>query len=629
MFIIYTFILFVISNGIGKILFSKKEELKILSVPVGFIIFMGCMQLGYYPMQIFQVSSTLVHIYTALISVPLFIYGIIKIKKEDFRFLKHYEFYILIILVFGIIKIIPATDAGDDSFYMPLIIENSQTDKINSINPRTGWNWDVDEFYKYQGYYLFQSSMYKLQNEFSHLTSDIFITFRTTMSLFITISFAFILYGIKSIYKIENRKIGIIITILSILLIGTLELSHLYWGSNLIFIIGIPVLLILLEQYARSLQKEYVWIITGIGLGLNSIASSSLFLQTFIIFSFFVYCLKVKKIRIYDYLIMMLPNVIYTILFLQKYLLIIPAILIYVIFLNKKIQEMIEKILLKEIIYKLIFILPLILFVIGIILRLDFSWNIYRVGYGTLLANVLVVLAIIYLYMKNKKIDIPQFIFLIYFIFFFNPFVAPFVSEFLTSKVVYYRLFYITKSPFMIIIIFYSIYTYIKDKRKILTYAYVIGISLLTIRYGTILGSYTFLEPTYYTKYDYILREDIDSKNLGEFFAKNQEKYKGQVVTSIYFSPRQYSLNYYANTYRYPYDEKYLKDEKDAYTVFLYNNGDVTKEDMYNFKNAMHKDKTKIVVTYTNKIQEMEKWIDFNFTKIYQNETYTVYYFDL
>ena len=29
MFIIYAFILFVISNGIGKILFSKKEELKI------------------------------------------------------------------------------------------------------------------------------------------------------------------------------------------------------------------------------------------------------------------------------------------------------------------------------------------------------------------------------------------------------------------------------------------------------------------------------------------------------------------------------------------------------------------------------------------------------------------------
>ena len=33
----------------------KKEELKILSVPVGFIIFMGCLQLGYYPMQFFQV----------------------------------------------------------------------------------------------------------------------------------------------------------------------------------------------------------------------------------------------------------------------------------------------------------------------------------------------------------------------------------------------------------------------------------------------------------------------------------------------------------------------------------------------------------------------------------------------
>ena len=68
-----------------------------------------------------------------------------------------------------------------------------------------------------------------------------------------------------------------IITILSILLIGTLELSHLYWGSNLIFIIGIPIYLILLEQYTKNQQKKYVWIITGISLGLNAIASSSLF----------------------------------------------------------------------------------------------------------------------------------------------------------------------------------------------------------------------------------------------------------------------------------------------------------------------------------------------------------------
>ena len=56
--------------------------------------------------------------------------------------------------------------------------------------------------------------------------------------------------------------------------------------------------------------------------------------------------------------------------------------------------------------------------------------------------------------------------------------------------------------------------------------------------------------------------------------------------------------------------QKYLKDEKDAYTIFLYNNDNVTQDDMYNFQNAMHKDKTKIVVTYTNKIQEMEKWIE-------------------
>lgn len=34
MFIVYAFIIFVISNGIGNFLLSKKEEIKILSVPL-------------------------------------------------------------------------------------------------------------------------------------------------------------------------------------------------------------------------------------------------------------------------------------------------------------------------------------------------------------------------------------------------------------------------------------------------------------------------------------------------------------------------------------------------------------------------------------------------------------------
>lgn len=76
------------------------------------------------------------------------------------------------------------------------------------------------------------------------------------MSLFVIISFAIIIYGIKSIYEIKDKTIALIITILSILLIGTLELSHLYWGSNLIFIIGIPIYLILLEQYTKNQQKN-------------------------------------------------------------------------------------------------------------------------------------------------------------------------------------------------------------------------------------------------------------------------------------------------------------------------------------------------------------------------------------
>lgn len=628
MFIIYVLLLFIISNGIGKTVLRKLEKIKFLSVPIGFVIFMGVLQLGYYPMQFFQVSSKCIHIYTAILSLFFFAYGIIKTKKDDFYFLKRYEFYILIILIFGVIKILPATDAGDDSFYMPLIIQNAETEKINSINPRSGWSWNVDEFYKYQGYYLFESSLYKVQNFIFNSTDDIFITFRTTMSIFIIITFSIILYGIKKINIIENKKIGFLITILSILVIGTLELSHLYWGSNLIYIVGLPCLLLLLSEYIQDPSSKTAFTISVLGFGLNAIASSSLFLQIFILICFFILGMKNKNIKIYDYLIMLLPNFIYLVFFVDKIWLFIPIILIYILLYNKKISEIFNNLFNSNIMYIIIFLIPIVMLLLGIVFKLEFSWNIYRVGYGTLLANIMIILAIIYLYIQNKKMETPEFVFLIFFLLFFNPLVAPFVSEYLTSKIVYYRLFYITKSPFMIIAIFYHIYLYIKDKKIIYTYLYIIAMCVLIMRYGYMLAKYTLLEPTYFSKYNYILREDKDSKELGEFLYKNSEKYNKNIVTSMYFSPRQYSLNYYANTYRYPYESRYLNEDKDSFTIFLYNNENITKEDMYNFKNAMHKNKTKIVITYSEKAKKMEELINFNFIKIFENSTYSVYYFD-
>lgn len=628
MFIIYSLVIFIISCGIGKLV-TKKEEgiLKDILAPIGFVIFFAILQLGYYPMQYFQVSSNVVHIYNAIVTIAALIYAIAKVKIKDFSFLKRYEFYILIVLIFAVIKVLPANEAGDDSFYMPLIMENAQTEQINSVNPRTGWDWNVDEIYKYQGYYLFNSSMYGLQSMICNSIDDIFITFRATMTFVSVIMMAIILSAIKKEWKIKGL-IGIVLTVFSIFLTGTLELSHVYWGSFNIFVIGIPIYLLVFYKYLTANDKKYTYLLAIIGLGLNSLASTSLFLQVLITFSFFIYSVRQKQFNVLEYLIIMAPNFLYAILFLNKLILFIPVIILYCIFIfYKKIQSITNKFINKYA-YKYLFIIPFIFFVLGILLKLDFSWNIYRLSKVILIFNITMALAITYLDIKTKQIGPLEFAFVMFVLFFFNPLVAPFVSKYFTSEVVYYRLFYITKNPVMIILIFYRVYLYIKDKNKILEKIYIMGICVLLLRYAYIIAGNTFLEPSYYNKYNYVLRQDQDSRDLGKFLKENEDKYGGKNIVSIYFSPRQYSLNYYLNNYRYPNDTKYLNEEKDEFITFLYYNDDATKEDMYAFKNKMIKESTELVITYKSKTEKIEELVDFEFQKIYENSTYAVYHFN-
>lgn len=628
MFISYVLIIFIISCGIGKII-TKKEEgiLKNILAPIGFLVYFAILQLGYYPMQYFQVNSNIVHIYTAIVTSIAFIYSITKIKLKDFSFLKRYEFYILLLLIFIVIKVLPANEAGDDSFYMPLIIENSQTERINSINPRTGWDWDVDEMYKYQGYYLFHSSLYGLQSIIFNSADDIFVTFRTTMTLMSIIMIAIILTEIKKEWKVKGW-IGVILTIFSMFLTGTLELSHVYWGSFNIFVIGIPIYLLIFYKYLMTNNKKYTYLLAIVGLGLNSLASTSLFLQVLMIFSFFIYSVRQKTFKVLEYLIIMIPNFLYVILFLNKLILFIPVIILYSIFIfNIKFQKVINTFINKYS-YKYIFINPFIFLILGIFLKLDFSWDIYRLSTVILIFNIVMALAITFLDIKTKQIGPLEFAFVMFILFFFNPLVAPFVSKYFTSEIVYYRLFYVTKNPVMIILIFYRVYLYVKSQNKLLEKIYIIGLCALLLRYAYIIAGNTFLQPSYYNEYNYILRQDQDSRNLGKFFRENEDKYGGKNIVSVYFSPRQYSVNYYLNNYRYPNDPKYINEKKDAFISFLYYNDSATQDDMYDFKNKMIRESTKLVVTYKDKTDIIDELVDFDFEKIYENSTYTLYCFN-
>lgn len=613
LFILYVVILWIAGNGLGKRLLTEDHSLYPLRAVIGFGSLLAILQLGYYPLQLLRVSSTWVHLWTLIVMVPSLIDGCIHVRKEDFFFLKHWEFYVLLLLIFGVIKILPANEAGDDWFYMPLIMENASTSHINTIDPKTGWDWNVDGLYRYQGYYTFLSSIYRIQNTLFPSTDAIFLSFRVTMSLLFTIFAAITLIGFKKILDIQKRNpVFTLIEILAICLVGVLEWSHIYWGSFVVFPVMIPTCILLLRDYVLTHKKRNVYLMMILNMGMLALVSSALFLSVFLLFSFFVYELYQKKVNCKDYFMMLVPIFVYFCFFINLPWFIGLLVPMYVIF--QRWESQIDQMAIKYI-AKLIWLLPIFFFLAGVIGHLNFKWNIYRLGYTILAFNLIMCLLCGYLMYHKEKIDPILFVFLIYVIFFFNPLTAPFISHYLTTTIVYYRLFYITKNPIVIIMILYCVYQYC-TKRKLLYYLFLTGLILLLGRYGMIIAQNTVLAPTYSTPYHYLLREDYDSRELGNYVQTLSKKEPIKIL-SIYFSPRQYNLNTRCKIYRYPNDPVH-RDQ--LFHQVLYQKDEITQQQYIDFKNQMKRENYTHIIIFNNSMIAQRIAA---FTEIcYQNNTY-------
>lgn len=618
MFIFYALLIYIASNGLGRLLLRRDSKFLKLRSIIGFLAILALLQVGYYPMQYLRVPSFVYQLWTLVVFVPILIQGIITFQKEDLFFLKSWEFYALLLLVFGLIKILPANEAGDDWFYMPLIKSNALIDHINTINPKTGWNWNVDSLYQYQGYYLFMSFIYRIQDFLFPSVDAIFISFRSTMSLLFVLFSSILLHALKDIFSnIKNYKIMNLIEVVAILLVGVLEWSHIYWGSFSVFPIFIPVYMLLLNDYVKGDDSRRMLLLLFISnVALISLVSSSLFLSGFLTFAFFVYSLYQKKAHIEEYYFILIPLFIYCSFFFGMPYLILPILLLYLLLRLVVVHEAINK-WINNYLFIPLFLLPVLFLGLGVVTRLDFTWNIYRLGNMILVFNFVMAGWIFYLIVKKETIEPILFAFFIFVLFFFNPFTAPAISHFLTTTVVYYRLFYITKNPIVIFLILYSVYVYLKDKKAIYSYFFTLALILLALRYGYILIQKTVLEDTYRVGYDYVLRTDKDSQALGTYLDQLVVSGKAGKVLSIYFSPRQYNLTYNADIYRYPNDPKY---EKDLYHKILFGNQSMSNAEYIKFKNQVEKDGYRYLIFYHDDhiLDRVKMMSDI----IYQNDTY-------
>lgn len=613
MTIVWGLLIYLISNGFGNLLLSKENKFYSLRSIIGFCFYLTILQVGFYPIAYFHLSSFVNNIWVGIVSLVGSIFALIKIKKLNLLFLKDYRFYLFLILFFVILKIIPSSDAGDDWFYVPLIKDNAFLNKINTINPRTGWPSDVVLIYAYQGYYLLNSALCAVQSLLFNSVDAPFITFIGGMTFLFAIYFSQILKFIKSLVGVNiNKYLYLLIEMVACLFIGFWHLSHIYWGAFVIFTIFIPLYMIIFEEYLKTHSKRLMFMLIIINVALLSFVSSSLFIITFLTICFALYESFKKNLRIEDYFFIMTPVFAYLGFFIDKLIILsfIPILLLLIYFTRFKLNILANKYLKWT-----TFIIPIVLCLAGIILKLNFSWAQTKLGYSILIFNILTSGLFLYMLIKNKKETPLISIFMIFILLFFNPLVAPVIIKYLTTDQVFYRLFYITKNPLIIICIFIFIYENIKNK-KFLAYSFVLTLGMLGVLYGKNIITETVKQKDYFNSYNYLLREGTDERNLGEFLNSLNKEAN---ILSIYFAPRMWTLKHKTLVYRYPMDEN-LKEN--VVIKALYLEKDISNLNYENFKKEVKNNNwTHFIIFNKQSIKERLSSV----TKtIYSNGTYTV-----
>ena len=538
MFIIYALLIYIMGLGVGKFFIKKESKLYPLRSVIGFVIFMGVLEVLYLPLEYFNLSSSYSNIITLLLSISSLVLGFIHIKKDDFSFLKDYHFYMLLVLLFGIMKIIPSVDATDDAIYFPLIMDNAYNN-INTIAPDTGILGNLDAYHSYQGFYIFISFIYKIQHLIFNSFTDIFIVFRSTFTLLFALYFSSILSYLKSIFKKGiNSYIYILLEVLSVLLIGVQHLNHLYFGSFALFSIFIPLYMIVINN---SLKESNLKAILLMEVGLISLASSSLFLILMILSVLFSYEVLVnKKVDITSYLLESIPCGIYAILLINK-LILIPVYLLLILILYI-FRNTLNKVLSKYGKY-IVYSIPFI-FILGSILLKGFI-NISLFSKSILLFNFLMLTILLYLVLiKKEKINFYVFLFILMILIYYNPFTSTLVSRYLTTKEVFYRISFITKNPLTIISIFiFILKAFDKKYLKIGLYIFIGG---LTILYTRNLYTLMIKNDDYFYDYNYILRESKENLEVGDILTTLEGK-----VVSLDFPFRSYNTTLSGKIYRF------------------------------------------------------------------------------
>lgn len=532
-------------------------------IPIGFVFYLFILQLSYYPVQFYQLSSKWIMLFSSVISLFFLLYGIKNLKKVIQSFLKLEYLWIFVstivfCYVFNYLSI--AMDFSDSSVYLNYISQNIDIDHLNCFDFWTGKLQQPNEvFYIYQGYYHFGSFLCWLTNiptNILHVTGYVSNLVICVWGLGILYSVVSSVFAVEVIhhFKITNKllKNTLILFLLFYFNYYYWRVGYAFYGNTFRTLFVGMMVYYLFRKFSEH-EEVSIWVFSAIiGAGLAS-SSSFLFIIFDIVYLMMAYYFVFLKEKSFKTLsIIVFPMVLYTIGFIGYYSMIVAHVVLIVVviyyygmnrFLDKYIQYA-DTFLIKTGKILFLVIVPCIL--------VAFSWHLCRNPYYLsnythyfenhaeydmvidpfgrfdnnferifMLIQWVGLISICWKCLKNKKYFIP-FLLLGSLVIFLNPLTTPAIAK-LYADFVYYRAFDILFNQFTLVLYVLAIAQCFK-KCKVVNVVLCLSMMLLTFGMHTPL----LIGEDGYSSYYYLKKLSASENSL--FKIENADYY---VMTSL------------------------------------------------------------------------------------------------
>ena len=143
------------------------------AAPIGFATLLFGLQIFYYPIQLFNLSSIWIHIITGSVYFALLVLSLTKAKAIVMQYLKLDSIWVLVYFTFflyAFYHVSISIPRADGQMYLNFIAQNIDNNQINNFNLWTGLvGEEFVTIYLFQGYFHFAGFLVKFVNLFSFL----------------------------------------------------------------------------------------------------------------------------------------------------------------------------------------------------------------------------------------------------------------------------------------------------------------------------------------------------------------------------------------------------------------------------------------------------------------------------